>query len=72
VFDVVVNGQPVLEGFDVFAESGGRLRTVRKTVGPVVVHDRLSVRFHGVIGAPLVSGIAVSSAGTGGQGGVTP
>ncbi|MCD6359846.1 MAG: PQQ-binding-like beta-propeller repeat protein, partial [Armatimonadetes bacterium] len=44
VFDVLVQGQPVITGLDVVAQAGGRLRGLVKTVEGVTVADELVVQ----------------------------
>lgn len=43
VFDVYLQGQPVLEGFDIVTEAGGRLRGVVKEFPGVLVRDQLAI-----------------------------
>ena len=56
VFDVVANGQAVLQGFDPVAEAGARTAIV-KTVTVVVQGGRLDLLFTGVTGDAIVSAI---------------
>ena len=59
-FDVRVQDRIALENFDVFAESGGTMRAVTKTIPNVVVTgDALSVSFTPHKGATILSGIEI-------------
>jgi outer membrane protein assembly factor BamB len=60
VFDVLVQGQPLLEGFDIAREAGGAFRGVVREFSGLTIGDRLRVQLRSRIGAkPMLSGIEV-------------
>jgi outer membrane protein assembly factor BamB len=63
VFDVAIQGQPVLAGFDVVKEAGARLRAVVKEFRGVKVKEDLTVTFagsqSGTVHAPVICGVEV-------------
>ena len=59
VFDVKLQGQMVLENFDVCKESGGKLRPVMKEFRGVAVPESLVVELASKTGSTLICGIEV-------------
>jgi beta-galactosidase len=59
MFDVAVNGKAVLQGFDVFAAAGGKLKSIDRTFNAEAKGGYLSITFRGVKGDALVSAISV-------------
>jgi outer membrane protein assembly factor BamB len=59
VFDVMIQGERVLESFDVSAQAGGPRRVVRRAFADVAVSDVLRVEFNGRLGEPVVSGVEI-------------
>jgi outer membrane protein assembly factor BamB len=63
VFDVAIQGQPVLAGFDVLKEAGARLRTVVREFRGVKVKEDLTVAFaesqSGTVPASVICGVEV-------------
>ena len=59
-FDVRVQDRLALENYDVFAETGGTMRVVTKTIPQVAVNDgRLTVALTPRAGATILSGIEI-------------
>lgn len=69
VFSMALDGQEILKDFDIFRESGGRLRTVVKEY-PAVKHSgrkagnlpAIELTFKATAGEPLICGIEVNQA----------
>jgi beta-galactosidase len=60
VFDVVANGKPVLEGFDVLKAAGGQARhAVTRTFTTAVADGRLELDFRPTRGEAVVSAISI-------------
>jgi hypothetical protein len=60
LFDVKINGAPVLTHFDVFATAGGKNRAVRRAfLATADASGRLTLEFDSVVNFAKVSGIAV-------------
>ena len=59
VFDVALQGQPVLTDFDVAAEAGGPRRVVVRQFEQVAVADTLQIGFAPKSGEPLICGVEV-------------
>ena len=63
VFDIAIQGQPVLAGLDVLKEAGARLRTVVKEFRGVKIEEDLTVAFaesqSGTVPAPVICGVEV-------------
>ncbi len=59
VFDVEANGRKVLEGFDVFASAGGRLRGVERSFEAAVNDGTLLMAFRPSRGGAVVSSLVV-------------
>lgn len=61
VFDVLMEGQPALDGLDLFAEAGRRTAYVSPPLPVTVTDGTLDLRFVGVVNQALVSAIEVRS-----------
>ncbi|HET7086571.1 MAG TPA: glycoside hydrolase family 2 TIM barrel-domain containing protein [Rhizomicrobium sp.] len=59
MFDVAVNGKAVLQGFDIFAAAGGKLKSTDRTFDAEAKDGTLSITFHGVKGKAVASAISV-------------
>ncbi len=59
VFDVAIQGKPVLESFDIAAVAGGRRIAVVRHFEPVEANDSLRLEFAPRKGEPIVSAIAI-------------
>jgi hypothetical protein len=59
VFDVSVQGKPVLEKLDVAKESGGRLRTLKREIRGVVAGAEINLALVPRLGEPILSGIEI-------------
>jgi hypothetical protein len=59
VFDVALQGRPVLTDFDVAAEAGGPRRVVIRQFEQVAVADTLKIGFTPKSGEPLICGVEV-------------
>ena len=59
VFDVALQGAPVLRGFDIRKEAGGRSRIVVRSFESVALDDTIDVTFTPSTGRPLLCGIEV-------------
>jgi hypothetical protein len=59
IFDVALQGEKVIEQFDVAAEAGGTKRTVTKEFRNIKVKDELKVDFTGIKNKPVISGIEI-------------
>jgi beta-galactosidase len=62
VFNVSVNGKPLLKQFDVFAAAGGKLKGVEKTIQAPVRDGALLIEFAPVKGEAILSSIAIAPA----------
>ncbi|NQU20232.1 MAG: PQQ-binding-like beta-propeller repeat protein [Candidatus Nealsonbacteria bacterium] len=60
VFDVSIQGKPLLTAFDIVAAADGPGRTIRKEFKDVSVGDVLTVEFAAKSGEPLICGIEMS------------
>jgi beta-galactosidase len=60
VFDVEVNGKPVLSHFDIFAAAGGRLRAIDRSFEVKTRDGVLNMNFHAVKGQALVSALSIA------------
>ena len=56
---VSLQGQTVLDGFDVFAESGGRMRGIVRQFDGIAVDESLTVTLSSAGRPSLISGIEV-------------
>ena len=63
MFDVTVNGKTVLQGFDIFAAAGGKLKSIDRTFNAEARGGYLSIAFRGVKGDALASALSVVRAG---------
>ncbi len=63
VFDVSLEGKPVLENFDVVREAGGRMRVLVKEFKNVRLTGTLTVNFTARVGSPLLCGIEIVADG---------
>ncbi len=59
VFDVLIQGQPVLEGFDIAAETGGSLRGIVKTFTGIRGDSTIQIRFRNTRGEATLSGLQI-------------
>ncbi len=59
VFDVVVQGQTVLEQFDIARAAGGQLQSVVREFTGIEAADRLEIALAPVAGEPLLCGVEV-------------
>ena len=59
VFDVAIQGQTVLEGFDIAAETGGSLRGIVKEFTGITSDSTIQVRFRNVRGEATLSGLQI-------------
>ncbi len=57
VFDVSIQGQKVLEGFDIASETEGALRGIVKEFTGITSDSTISVHFHNVRGEATLSGL---------------
>jgi beta-galactosidase len=62
VFDVAINGKRVLQRFDIFAATGGKLKAVDKSFAAKARDGVLLVEFKPVKGQAVVSGLAIEPA----------
>jgi beta-galactosidase len=60
VFDVVVNGKPVLHKFDVFTAAGGKLKSVERTFDGTPKDGFLDIAFRPLRGRALVSSLSIA------------
>ena len=61
VFNVSINGQPVLTNFDIFAEAGGTFIALQKSFNATAGADgKITVKFTKVVGNARVSAISLS------------
>jgi beta-galactosidase len=60
-FDVLINGEIVLERFDVFASAGGALKGVDRTFGSTSRDGGIVIEFRPVKGSALVSALSIIS-----------
>jgi outer membrane protein assembly factor BamB len=58
-FDVTIQGERVLENFDIAAQAGGPRRVVRRAFAGVAVSDVLRVEFTGRLREPVISGMEI-------------
>jgi hypothetical protein len=63
VFDVSLQGQPVLEAFDIAAAAGGPLRGVVREFRAAASDGQLRVEFQASVGEPLLCGLEMVAAG---------
>ncbi|MCK5740081.1 malectin, partial [bacterium] len=62
VMDVAIEGQPVLEDFDIFKESGGRNYAMEQIFTDIFVQDGvLDISFTGLVDEAKISAIAIGS-----------
>ncbi|MGM0532810.1 MAG: malectin domain-containing carbohydrate-binding protein, partial [Bacteroidota bacterium] len=59
IFDVSIQGEKVLENFDVVDRAGGSRRTLRKEFKDVKVKDTLSIEFSNNTNATVISGVEI-------------
>ncbi|WOL07891.1 hypothetical protein Cni_G16641 [Canna indica] len=60
IFDVFMQNEKVVSGLDIYAQVGSNLSLVLSDMRALVIHDEgLLIRFEGVVGQPIVSGILV-------------
>jgi outer membrane protein assembly factor BamB len=59
IFDVAIQGEKVLEGFDIAAQAAGPRRVIRQAFADVAVSDVLRVEFTGRLREPVVSGVEI-------------
>ena len=59
VFDVFVQGEAVLQNFDIHKEAGGSNRAIVRSIESATVKDAVDVSFTPRTGQPLLSGIEV-------------
>jgi beta-galactosidase len=59
VFDVKMNGETVLDGFDIFEEAGGRRKAIHRDLEVEVGHKGLAIGFDKVADNPQVNGIEI-------------
>jgi len=59
IFDVALQGEKVIEQFDIAAETGGPKRTITKEFKNIKVKDELKVDFTGIKNKPVISGIEI-------------
>jgi beta-galactosidase len=60
-FDVLINGEIVLERFDIFASAGGALKGVDRTFGTTSRDSGIVIEFRPVKGSALVSALSITS-----------
>jgi hypothetical protein len=63
VFDVALQGEPVLRNFDIFADTGGRMRCTVREFADVEIVDTCELTLTARTGATLLSGIEFVSTG---------
>jgi len=63
VFDVAVNGAPVLSGFDIFTQAGGAFTAVDRTFTATAQNGQIAIQFTGTTGSAIVSAIKIVPAG---------
>jgi hypothetical protein len=63
VFDVSLQGQRVLEAFDVVAAAGGPLRGVVREFRDIASDGQLRIEFQARVGEPLVCGLELIATG---------
>ncbi|MCZ6653934.1 MAG: malectin domain-containing carbohydrate-binding protein, partial [Planctomycetota bacterium] len=59
VFDVAINGQPVLSNFDIVAEAGGAFAAVDRQFPLIVSNDEIIIEFSGIVSNPKISAIEI-------------
>ena len=59
IFDVILQGEKVIELLDIAAEAGGPKRTVKKEFKNIKAKDLLKVEFKGIKNRPVISGIEI-------------
>lgn len=59
VFDVLIQGKPVLEGFDIAAEAGGSLRGIVKQFTGIPGDSTIQIGFRNVRGEAILSGLQI-------------
>lgn len=59
VFNVLIQGRTVLNNFDVFKAAGGPMRGVVKTFQNIKAAGTIEVRFQGIAGVPIMSGLSL-------------
>ena len=59
VFDVLLEGQPLLKGLDILKEAGDGRRAVIKEIKGVRAAEKLELAFQPVQGAPILSGVEI-------------
>jgi beta-galactosidase len=60
LFDVLVNGKPMLKHFDIATAAGGKLRAVDKSFQAKAQEGALLIEFRPVKGAALVSALSIT------------
>ena len=60
-FDVLINGNAVLQRFDIFAAAGGKLRAVDRSFEATSGADGMAIEFRPVKGSALVSALSITS-----------
>ncbi len=63
VFDVSLQGEKVLENFDIVRESGGSKRVLKKMFHGVKVDNILNIGFSNIINSAVISGVEIVSDG---------
>ncbi len=57
LFDVLLQGNKVLENFDIVQEAGGTRRVIKKQFHGIRVEDKLTIGFSGKVNSAVISGI---------------
>jgi beta-galactosidase len=61
VFDVLINGNAVLQRFDIFASAGGKLKAIDRSFEATSGADGMAIEFRPVKGGALVSALSITS-----------
>ena len=67
LFDVTVEGEPALSGYDIYAEAGGSLSAVQETITADVTDGELNIGFSTVADNAKLSAVEVEPADDGGD-----
>ncbi|MBI2478933.1 MAG: hypothetical protein HYV60_09960, partial [Planctomycetia bacterium] len=59
VFDVSIQGQTVLEGFDIAAQTGGPLRGIVKEFTGITTDSQIQIRFRNIRGEATLGGLQI-------------
>jgi hypothetical protein len=63
IFNVVINGAPVLQNFDIFAAAGGEFVALDKTFTVNVTTGQIAIQFiSGPANSPMINAIAITAA----------